>query len=75
MELKKNKMKKLEDFKKNEINLSTIYGSWDRIEATGGGKFNGDLDYTSDIFADNDGDGKFSKGDVISYHFTVEGRG
>ena len=70
-------MKRIETFKKARIDAGAYHikkGGWDGIYPTGPGTF--DLgSYTSDIYADNDGDGKISSGDTITYILAAPDRG
>lgn len=60
-------MKKLKDFKNNELtlnNLNSIYGASGAIVETPGGSFQG-MDYDQDYFFDDDRDGSWGRGEEL----------
>ncbi|MDX8554301.1 hypothetical protein MK851_11785 [Tenacibaculum sp. 1B UA] len=67
-------MKKLEEFKNQEIDVKNIFGSFDGIVATGGGELGG-LKYTSDLLRDDNRDGKFGPGEHLTLNWDRTGGG
>ena len=62
-------MKSLNNFKNQEINTTKFYGGWDGVHNTGSGSING-MDYESDVFFDDNNDGKWGAGESIIFHHT-----
>ncbi|WP_299122155.1 hypothetical protein [uncultured Winogradskyella sp.] len=61
-------MKSIENFKDEQFVCSNIFGSWDGIHGTPGGTFQG-MEYSSDVFIDKNGDGKWGSGESVIMHF------
>ncbi|WP_430409998.1 hypothetical protein [Kordia sp.] len=65
--MKSKNIKKLQTLK---VEIPKIYGGWDGIQATGGGVVQ-QFSYESDLFVDENGDGKWSAGESMHFYHTT----
>lgn len=64
------KTKSIQKLKTLKVEVPSIYGGWDGIHATGGGVIQ-NMAYESDLFVDDNGDGKWSSGESMHFYHTT----